>query len=293
MFKFIQKLYTGDADFKWVIELFSNGNYDGTSNTHVTLNKYINALRIFGIKIKKVKGKYRMLSPLYKMHFELNDVKSINLLKNACKALPDGKNKTECEKFIGALEIRYDENAQSLMQIEDNTDNLNLAFYHSEMVEQVKKCEQYCQDEQKLEIIYTDSKGDKINLLASPVEIIYQKRKIYLRVTGNNGSRIYDIPIENILSVNQIPSSVNRNLMPTTIVFRIKNRLAKNYRLRDWEKLQTVEADDSKIIVNKNEDFELLLCRLMRYGKDCEVISPKFIKEEMIDHINKTLSNYQ
>ena len=293
MFKFIQKLYLEEVDFKWVIELFSNGKYDGTSNTHVTLNKYLNALKIFGVKIKKVKGKYRMLSSLYTIKFSLNDVKSINLLKNACKTLPAGKNKSECEKFIKALEIRYDENAQCLTQIENNTENLHLSFYHSEIIEQVKKCEQYCQDKQKLEIIYTDDKGNNINLLASPVETIYQKRRIYLRVVGNNGSRIYDVPVENILSIVQIPSAINRNSMPTTIVFRIKNRLAKNYRLRDWEKLQTIETDGSKIIVNKNEDFELLLNRLMRYGKECEVISPKFMKDEMVNIINKTLSNYQ
>ena len=35
-------LYDGDVEFADVIELFSDGNYDGTSNTHVTLNKYLN-----------------------------------------------------------------------------------------------------------------------------------------------------------------------------------------------------------------------------------------------------------
>ena len=51
MFEFIRRLYLGEVEFKWVLEHFSNGKYDGTSNTHVTLNKYLNALKIFGIKI--------------------------------------------------------------------------------------------------------------------------------------------------------------------------------------------------------------------------------------------------
>ncbi len=293
MFEFLKKLYVGEVDFKWVINHFSDGKYDGTSNTHVTLNKYLNALKIFGIKIKKTNGKYRMLSPLYKMKFDLNDVKSINLLKKGCDLLPDGKNKSHCQEFINALEVRYDETAQSLIQVAETTQNLDLAFYHSEMVEQVKQCEKYCQDKQKLEIIFTDDKGNEINLLCSPVETVYQKRKIYLRVNSNSGSRIYEIPIDNIKSVHPIPSSVSGNTMPTTIVFRIKNRLAKNYKIRDWEKVQGFETDGSKIIVNKNEDFNILLNRLMRYGNQCEIISPKFIKDEMINLINKTLSNYQ
>ena len=170
-------LYEGDVEFKKVIDLLSDGNYDGTSNTHVTLNKYLNAMKIFGLKVKKIKGKYHMFSSIYKIKFNLEDIKSINLLKEAGSILPDGKNKTNFESFINSLEMRYDESAQSLEQIENNTKNLNLSFYHSEMVEQVKKCEKYCQDKLKLEIIYTDDKGEEINLVCSPVEQIYQKRK--------------------------------------------------------------------------------------------------------------------
>lgn len=293
MFEFIKKLYAGDVDFKWVLDHFSDGQYNGTSNTHVTLNKYLNALKIFGIKVKKTNGKYHMYSPLYKIDLGLNDIKSIKILKEACNSLPDGKNKTNCEIFIRDIEMRYNETAQNLLQIENTTQNLNLSFYNSELIEQVKFCEQYCQEKQKLEIIYTNTKGEEINLLCSPQETVYKKRKVCLVVFGNNGSRVYEIPVENIKSIKQLPSSNNSNLMPTTIVYKIKNRLAKNYQLRDWERLETINADGTKIIVNKNEDFDLLINRLMRYGTQCEIISPKFIKEEMIEHINKTLSNYQ
>lgn len=292
MFEFLENLYNGDVDFQWVINHFSDGTYDGTSNTHVTLNKYLNALKIFGVKVKKVNNKYHMHSPLFKIKLDLKDIKSISILKKACTQLPDGKNKLLCKQFLKELEIRYDETAKRISQVENSIKNLNLDFYHSELVAQVKLCEQYCQDQRKLELIYTDDRGNEINLLGSPIETVYIKRKVYLRVAGTNGSRIYDIPIENIISLRQLHNSATNNLMPTTIVYRIKNRLAKNYKLRDWEKLQNIEADGSKIVVNKNEDFNLFLARLMRYGTDCEIISPKFIKDEMIDIINKTLSNY-
>lgn len=293
MFTFIKELYLGDVDFKWTIDLFSDGQYDGTSNTHVTLNKYLNALKIFGIKVKKVNGKYRMLSPLYKIKLDAEDVKSIITLKKACEIMPNGKNKSFCEEFIKELEIRFDETAQSIAEVEDNTQSLNLAFYHSEMIEQVKLCEKYCQDQHKLELIFTNDKGDEINLLGSPLETIYKKRRVCLKMVGNNGSRVYEIPIENIKSLKQLPSSSSKTSVPTTVVYKVKNRLAKNYKLREWEKLQDINSDGSVVIVNKDEDFNLLLNRLMRYGTECEIVSPKFIKDEMIDLINKTLSNYQ
>ncbi len=286
-------LYEGDVEFKKVIDLLSDGNYDGTSNTHVTLNKYLNAMKIFGIKVKKIKGKYHMFSSIYKIRLNLEDIKSINLLKEAGSILPDGKNKTNFESFIRNLEMRYDEFAQSLDQIANSIQNLNLSFYNSEMVEQVKRCEKFCQDKQKLEIIYTNDKGEEINILCSPIEQVYQKRRICLKVLGSNGSRIYEIPIENIISVKQLPSASSTQSIPTTVVYRIKNRLARNYKLRDWERLDKIESEGSHIIVNKDEDLHSLIKRLMRYGTECEIISPKFLKEEMIENINKTLANYE
>ena len=291
LFEFIKMLYQEDVEFKKVIDHFSNGQYDGTSNTHVTLNKYLNAMKIFGIKVKKINKKYHMLSSIYKIKFNSNDIKSINLLKEAADVLPEGKNKSCFESFIKSLEMRYDESAQSLEQVTNTTKNLYLDFYHSEMVQQVKQCEKYCQDKQKLEIIFTNDKEEEINLLCSPLETTYQKRKICLKVLGNNGSRIYEIPIENIKSIKQLPVASSAQSIPTTVVYRIKNRLARNYKLRDWERLDKIESDGSHVIVNKNEDLNIILQRLMRYGRECEILSPKFLKEEMIERINKTLEN--
>ena len=292
LFEFIKMLYDDNADFKKVIELFSDGEYDGTSNTHVTLNKYLNTLKIFGIKVKKENGKYKLLSSLYKIPFNYNDIKSIALLKKGEELLLNDKNKNCLEDIINSLEIRFDENAQNISQISINKHINNIKFYQSKMVDQIKLCEKYCQDNQKLEIVFINDKHNEINLLCSPIELIYQKCKINLKVMGNNGSRIYEIPLESIKSIKQLPTTSNSLSIPTTVVFKIKNRLALNYKLRDWERLERIETNGNKIIINKNEDFEILLKRLMKYGTECEIISPKFIKEEMIDLINKTLENY-
>ena len=51
--------------------------------------------------------------------------------------------------------------------------------------------------------------------------------------------------------------------------------------MRDWERLDKIEADGSQIIVNKSEDLEQLVTRIMRYGTECEICSPKFLREEI------------
>lgn len=286
-------LYSGDVEFKKVINHFSDGEYNGKSNTHVTLNKYLNAMKIFGIKVKKINHKYRMLSSLYKLKFDLNDLKSIKILKQAGDILPEGKTKVNFDSFIRALELRFDESAQNICQVENSTQNLYLEFANAEITEQLKYCAKLCQDKQKLEIIFTDEKGEDINLLCSPLEQIYEKRKLCLRVLGNNGSRVYDIVTDNIKSIKQLPIASSVQSIPTTVVYRIKNKLAKNYKLRDWERVDKIEYDGSLIIINKNEDLNLLTKRLMRYGTQCSIVSPKFLKEEMIERINRTLANYE
>ena len=292
LFEFLKMLYQGDVEFKRVINHFSDGEYNGKSNTHVTLNKYLNAMKIFGIKVKKINGKYRMYNSPYKLKFDLDDLKSIKCLKQAGELLPDGKTKTNFESFIRALEIRFDESAQSICQVENSTQNLYLEFANSEITDQLQYCMKLCHDKQKLELIFTNEKGEEINLLCSPVEQIDQKRKLCLKVLGHNGTRVYDIPIDNIKSIKQLPIASSTQAIPTTVVYRIKNRLAKNYKIREWERVDKIEYDGSHIIVNKNEDLNLLVQRLMRYGTQCTIISPKFLKEEMIERINDTLKNY-
>ena len=293
LFKFITMLYEDKAYFKDVIDLISDGKYDGTSNTHVTLNKYLNALKIFGIKVKKIKNKYHMLSPLDKITFNSEDIKCIEKLKEAADLLPNGSNKQNISAVIKNIEVRFDDATKEIVNFNDCTNNIDLGFLKYDMVDQIKLCEKYCQDKQKLEILYTDSSNNNMNIVCTPLETVYLKRQVCLKTIGNNGNRVYEIPIDSIKSIKQLPSAGITVNMPTTIVYRIKNRLAKNYRIREWEKLETVEADGSKIIINKNEDLNMLLKRLMRYSTECEVISPKFFKEEMINLINKTLSNYE
>ena len=77
-----------------------------------------------------------------------------------------------------------------------------------------------------------------------------------------------------------------------TVVFKLKGRLAKNYKLKENESLFELLKNGDTLILNKNETPELLLRRLMRYSYNCEIISPKFMRDEFIELVNSTLDNY-
>ena len=53
MFSLLKLLMQGEADFKDVISIFADEDDGVISNSHVILNKYLNTLKIFGIKITK------------------------------------------------------------------------------------------------------------------------------------------------------------------------------------------------------------------------------------------------
>lgn len=293
LFEFILMLYEGEVEYKKVISHFSKNPMHITSNTHVTLNKYLNCFRAFGMEVNKIKNKYIMTDPLYELDLASEDLKSLKILNKAKNALPEGKNKKNFNSFMQSILIRLSEEKRNefLKTVEDS-ENLKLNI-DIDKTEQIKLCEKYCQENYKVEVVYRNLDGDEINIIGSPREVVYLNNQINLKIIGHNGSRIFEIPIDKIKFIKQLPLASSGMSIPTTIVYKITDRLAKNYKLRDWEKLEKVENDGSLVIVNKNEDFELLIKRLMRYGTKCEVISPKFVRIAMAECINKTLSNYQ
>lgn len=293
MFDFLKLLSKNKADYKTVLDLFSDETTEGKSNPHVALNKYLNTLKIFGVKVKKIKNNYHLLSSPYKIDFDANDLKIINLLKESLEMLPKGKNKNNFEQFIKALEIRYSENTQTRAKIINSTENRDFSFSFAEFKDQIKQCEQFCQENQKLEITYKDTKGKENHIICDPIELKYAKRKVWLCVNVQNGSKIIEILLESIKSINQLPSAASKQASPTTICFRLKNRLIKNYSLRDWERANGFDSDGCLLIINKNEDYDVLIKRLLRYGAECEIMSPRFLRERMLDTINKTIENYK
>ena len=88
------------------------------------------------------------------------------------------------------------------------------------------------------------------------------------------------------------PVQAHSILLTTTVVFRLKNKLAKNYKLREWETSSGFDENGHLIVVNKNEDFNILLKRLMRYGTECYITSPKELVDKMKQLLDETLSNY-
>lgn len=288
----LKLLSRGGSSIQDIISHFEKIDPNNRIYTNEVILKYINTLKVFGLRFTKEKDKYVLLNHLNQFNFDENDLKVIYKLESFSKKIPEQKIKEEIDKFLQELEKRFDDNTRVLSHNINKPNFIDLNFDYEKYSDQIKEYEKYCLDKQRLKITY--KQGNKLAkpIMAEPNEIRYGGKEIYLSVYNPATAEIHDINFNSILTIEQLPIKSNQRNMFSSVTFELKDRLAKNYKLHENEKLLQIKPDGNIIILNQKEDRVLLLKRLMRYGENCEVLSPKSLREEMKELIKTTLSNY-
>ncbi len=293
MFKLLNLLYQGEADFKDVIQIFLDDK-TSNSNANVNLCKYLNSLKVFGIRVEKNKDKYKAYNLPYTYNFTKEELEAVEKLRSCSDLILSKKAKPDFDKFLEALTARYDDETQMLAKEVESDEEFDFSFFFKSIKDKLSECEQYIADNQILNISYTDKSGKLVKVSGKPIDILYGKRDARLRMYNSKSQQVFDIQIKNIRSIEQTPQKSEMPVLDSVqVVFKLSGRLAKNYRLRENEYSRGFDPFDGRlVVVNKNEDISELLHRLMRYGSSCEVTNPKFVREKMIDLIDKTIENY-
>ncbi len=293
MFKLLNLLYQGEADFKDVIQIFLDDK-TSNSNANVNLCKYLNSLKVFGIRVEKNKDKYKAYNLPYTYNFTKDELEAVEKLRSCSDLILSKKAKPDFDKFLEALTARYDDETQMLAKEVESDEEFDFSFFFKSIKDKLAECEQYIADNQILNISYTDKSGKLVKVSGKPIDILYGKRDARLRMYNSKSQQVFDIQIKNIRSIEQTPQKSEMPVLDSVqVVFKLSGRLAKNYRLRENEYSRGFDPFDGRlVVVNKNEDISELLHRLMRYGSSCEVTNPKFVREKMIDLIDKTIENY-
>lgn len=274
IFTLIKLLYEDKADYDSVMDIFTEHDKE---KQHVILNKYLNTLKVFGIKVIKKNNKFVLTNNPLGINFGIDDIRAIKMLTHFMESLPDGKNKKILDDFIKTIKSRFDDKSNELLASMTSTTNADFSFYYSDMREQIEKCEKFCQEDNKIDIKYIIG-GKTKTAICNAKQVIYDNKNAYLQIYDTSERQFEDILIPNILSLEQIHSQKNPVEIPYSVTYKIKGRLAKAYNLKENEYLQNTLEDGSKIIVNKNEPTDKLLKRLMRYCDDCVIISPQNLK---------------
>lgn len=291
IFKFLNLLYEDKAYYEDVINIFKDDiNEQSDNNLQVVLNKHINTLRVFGMKISKQNNKYTLENSIFSMPLTNEDLKSISILSKAIENFPDEISKKNVDEFIKTIIKRI--NNDDKYTLTNYTNNYNFPFYYKDIKEQIEHCKTICKNKCLIEITYKKNKKI-LKTKCQPNELIYDTKTVYLSVYDTQKHNTLKIPIQNILNITEFHSRNLDKTICTTVVFRLKGKLAKVYRIRPHEYLRDNEPDGSIIIVNQDEPFDELITRLMRYRNLCEIISPKFMRDKMVETINETLEKYK
>lgn len=280
------------ASIQDIIRHFEKTEEKNPIYTNEAILKYINTLKVFGIKFNKNKDKYILTNSLVQFDFSEKDLNALQKLEKYSNAFPESKIKSEVNMFLQDLEKQFSDNTKFLSHNVKKNNSANFDFNYEKYLSQIKEYEKYCIDEQRLKITYKKTSKIESSIIAEPIEIKYTKNKVYFSVYNPLSAQIQDINLDSIIKTEQLPSRSNPANMLSSVTFKLKDRLAKVYKLHEGEKLMQKNSDDTLIILNQKEDRDLLIKRLMRYGENCEIISPKNLRTEMNEIIKSTLANY-
>lgn len=280
--EFFKLFFSGDVDIKDINKI-SNSSFKDIE-AHETFLKYIATLEFSGIDIKKIGKQYSLCStfaPLNLSEKEIDTLSNIYIAFNSCCV---EQERTNFETLIDNILKNLDENSKKLFLKQIKKKSL---LNHDNLSKIAQNFQKYVDLGQKLKITY----HNEIETV-SPKSVEIIDKKIYficyhLKKATNIKFLADDIENIEILPTKNPPLNITES-----IVFAVYNRLATNYRLREHEKIQDF-SDNYKIIINCGEDRQELIRRLLKYGENCKILSPKHFQDEFLEELSAIQSKLQ
>lgn len=248
------------------------------------VNKYLNTLKLLNISICKVKDKYCLEKSLEPINFDKMDLSVLKFMQNYMNKLQCPIYKDKLSETMQIIEQNFSDNTYALLQ--DKSIKAYIPYFNTTVHdENVKIFEKYCVDKLKLEIEYADKPKEFQTYKVAPLKIIYKKGQAILLAYCFATNAHKEFLLCNIINSQQLPQMTTL-ASPSSVTFKLKNRLAQAYKLKKGESV--IEYGRDYIIVsNKLEDKELLIKRLIRYFDSCEILYPKIMKENMLNLLDE------
>lgn len=253
-----------------------------------TIQRYINTLKYSGLNITKSgkTGKYHLENRPFSVNLTDRELKALCFLDNYVSGLNNKKLSAEFENFFNDLSKYFTEDLkEKYHKLKQNSTNKSIYSY-KHLADKINTFEDLCKDNLRTEIVYEDGK----TYITEPKELIYDKNCVYLICYIPYDACNKMFLIDKISSYKQLPTKAGGGNFLNTAVFECKGRLAKNYKLKPSERIIN-SSSESVIISNAQEDKEILLRRILKYGENAKVIQPKSLSEEMVKMINKMIQN--
>ena len=272
--KTLQVLLDGDYTMQELIKkLNSEEEYPIFNNS--VISKYINTLRYAGIEIPKIHNKYSIT----KMPFGLDlSIDEANLLKNLQIVVNNEMPKKNRKIFDGMVDKINRYSNRKIVRVEPEQFKFSFEVF-----------EKALHQKRKVKLLFKN----RTELMGIPMKISELGGKTFFHVFNKrersiDASRLAGIEMTSEQFVSEIRSD------NYSVVFTLKNQLAKRYELREHEtEIFSDRANGKLTVSNKGENKELLFSRLLRYDINCEIETPKTYREDMKNLLDEMLKNYE
>lgn len=256
-----------------------------TDNTYrkEVINKYLNTLKLLNISIQKIENKYCLQKSIEKIDFNTNDIAIIKFIEDYSSKTLSIEIQETLSDCLHTVEKSFSDKTIDLIKAKQHK-VYQPSFKMSLRNKSINTYEKYCKDKFKLELRYKEKNKIELYKIA-PLKIIYKKSKAILLGYCYSTNAYKEFVINNIIESRQLPQIYGTN-SSTSVTFKLKNRLALSYKLKEGETI--IERGKDFIVVSNNlEDKDLIIRRLLRYYDSCEILYPKAIKEKLLSLIDE------
>ena len=264
-------LLQGNYTMQELVEKLNEKEKDSVFNSSV-VSKYINTCRSCGIDIVKVHNKYFVASLPFGMDLTNKELELFIKLQEGVKNNFSPRVNKNFDKLISKIS-KYSN--KRIIRVDKKTANITFDMF-----------EKAIEEKRKVALMFKT----KTVLECIPLGIVNNNGKVYFNVLVDNKEKmilVSRITGLEVLGVNFFPNCADR-----TTVYKLTGGLASRYTLRENEVILTNSLPDHIAVSNNGEPQEILLPRLMRYDKNCEIVSPADFRNSIKEMIDKTLANY-
>lgn len=274
-----------------LIEKLKNNSVVECVYTQEAFVKYFNTLEALGFELERVKNNYILANALFKIDLSKEEKELLEKLILESKSLYN-KNielnvKTAVNKINKYISPKFTN--EQLSNLFDNESKFDSDIVNNNLLLSIKNM---IADNLLVKIKFRKNKNLIEETIVELKEIVEKNNKRFVLCYLPDLARNIKINIDSIIELNQLPKKSKGTTCLNSVVFELYGRLVSSYKLKPSEKVINF-SNNCITVSNTAEDKDTLLRRLLKYGENCKIITPKSMQNELLDLTNEMLKNLE
>jgi len=268
---------------------FSNNPYIKEMFSNDTIRIYINSLREVGCDITRANksngNKYELLAHPFDFEIPMNQLSSILKLYNNIYEKIDVKYLSNLKTlFLKIYPLIKDEKTREAIQNISALKNIELKL--------VNELLHHCENKNQIIFVYNSPNTGEKNIELIADKISFKSKKLYIWGQSLTHEGYSYFRLDRILKISAVKLKRKEKDFPMMkVVYELSNELKKNYSPVKTEKI--LEQSSDKLLIEEffGNKFEMLQ-KILYMSKDCKIIHPESLRNEVIELLKKMEASY-